>query len=433
MVTAHDEARSGAHPNAGGPPLAGGAGVAAGRYKKLLYMCAVPPSGLAGTSIIAKQILAGYEQERLHVLCCRRLHRGGEEGGTPQYLPCKHTTVPDYGVRVRPQRYTSLLAEDLNCFRVPQILRAAKRIIAAEGIEAIFTIPWSADFSLAAYFLHRQTGIPLYVFEMDDWEAGPALILNGPLKRRYHGPMLRAAAQTWFISPPMVDAFRARFGVEGRFLCQVVDVDTYQKAARGAPPPGAGEEIKLVYTGSVNNAFRGSLRFLCRLLNEGMTIDGRRVRMDMYTQAAQGELAGPGVAMRGYVPMDQIPGILAGADALVMGVSFEPDVEQMVRTSIFTKTIDYLASGRPTLMIAPEYAAVARYCRDGAEVKDTATVVGRLERAAVEEAIGGILRDREGTARRSERGVELVRRNHSPASIEPNFLRYFRADGGVKA
>jgi hypothetical protein len=401
--------------------------VNAERYKRLLYLCALPPSGGSGFQIIAKQILRAYDQAALHVLCCQRWYDFGAAQGPQSYLPCSHTTVPDYGIHLSPQRFTTPLSEDLNCLRVPHILRAARKIIERERIEAIFTILFSTDFALAALLLQRATGLPLYAFEMDDFEAKNPFFLHHHLNRRYHRDLLRAAKEAWFISPAMVDDYRARFGVEGRFLCQAVDVDRYQAAAQGAAVPGTGDEIKLVYTGSVNTGFKQALKFVCDMVNAGIVIDGRPVRLEMYTQTQHPDLAGPRVTMPGYVPTEAIPKVLASADILLMGVSFEKAVEGIVRTSLFTKTIDYLASGRPMLMLAPEYSAVARYCRDGAAIKDTALVVDRLDRGAIEAAIRRPLANRTETADRCARGVELVRRYHGPPAVDDVFLSHFRA------
>lgn len=399
---------------------------ARGRYKKLLFMCAMPPSGIAGMSIIARQMFLGYDPDALHVLCCSRWYEIGQKMASSSYLACRHTTVRDLGVRVRPHRYTVPLSEDLNCLRTPWIVALARRIVRAEGIEAIFTVPWTPDFALAALLLHRLTGLPLYVYEMDDWEGHLDWHPASLLIRRYHRDVLRAAKDLWLISPSMVEAYRDRFGVEGRFLCQAVDLAAYQRAAAGAPSPGTGAEIKLVYTGSVNRMFRSTLKFVCDLVNAGIEIGGRRVRLEIYTHGEHRDLAGRWVSFPGLVPASEIPDRLATADALLMPVSFEAGAEQLVRTSLYTKTIDYLASGRPMLMVAPAYSAVARYCGDQAPLKDTAVLVDRLDRADVEAALARIFSAHEETAERCARGVELVRRYHDVAAIDDQFLRYFR-------
>src|SRR5262249_14401963 len=129
----------------------------AGRFRRLLYLCEYPPSTLAGAPIIAKQLLRYYDQESLHVLCCRGVAGRVEPLVRDSYLPCAHTTVPSWKLEVRPHLLTGPLFDSLNCLRVPRILAAARALVRREGIEALFTIPWRAEFALAAYRLHRET------------------------------------------------------------------------------------------------------------------------------------------------------------------------------------------------------------------------------------------------------------------------------------
>ena len=66
---------------------------------------------------------------------------------------------------------------------------------------------------------------------------------------------------------------------------------------------------------------------------------------------------------RGYVPTDQAPGILAGADVLLIAISFskDPALRDLVQSSMYTKTVDYLASGKPLVVVSPPDTAELDY------------------------------------------------------------------------
>jgi glycosyltransferase involved in cell wall biosynthesis len=200
-----------------------------------------------------------------------------------------------------------------------------------------------------------------------------------------------------------------------------VDIDRYQQATREAPPLPT-DRIELVYTGSINSMFLDTMNWFADWLNGGLSIDGRQVELTIYSAFCPPQLIGPHVKYRGLVKSQEIPAKLAAAHAAVILVSFTDDrgIQEQIRTSIYTKTIDYLASGRPVLVVSPDYAGEVDYFGGVTEV------VNRLDQAAVVAAIRRIVDDREHAAALSSRGLELARRRHSESAIEEIFLSHFR-------
>jgi hypothetical protein len=409
-----------------GPHLRASGGDGAPQYKSLLYLCEYPPSTMGGAPLIARQLLRGYDMARLHLLCCERMVGGADAIVRASFLPCTISTVPFRGLLdVRPRRVFNSLSWSLNALRVPAILAAARRVVERQRVEALFTLPWRCEFALAAYLLHRETGLPLYVFETDDWEAMNPTLLQGALTRRYHARLLQAAEQLWVISPGMQRAYRERFGVESDFLFHFVDLDRYLAETARADASGARDRqrVEVVYTGSINTMFYDTLREFCAMVNDGVAVDGRPVAFTIYGGICPPEFLGPHVRYGGFVDSSAVAGILADADVNLIAVSFseEPAVRDLVRTSIFTKTIDYMASGRPVLVVAPRDSAEVEYFGDVAEVvTDPArgAMLAGLERAA---------RGGEAVRERCARGVELVRQRHSMSSVFPQFLQHFVA------
>ena len=385
-------------------------------------MCEYPPSTLAGAPIIAKQLFRTYDLSKLHILCCKHEHGSTSELVQMSYLACDYTIVPTYKrFDLRPRRIFGPIQDAINCLRVPRILREARRIVEEKQVEAIFTIPWRCEFALAAYLLHRESGLPLYVFETDDWEAMNPHLLQGYLTRKYHAPLLEAAKQLWVTSPNMSRIYRERFEVNSDFLFHFVDRDAYQKASRDYADNRRQEEIRIVYTGSINTMFYDTMQFFCDMLNRGLTIGGRPVSLSIYGGRCPKEFRGKHVTYEGFVDSDEIPHILAKADMTFIGVSFSqnPEIRDLVQTSLYTKTIDYLAAGRPVLVISPPYSGEVQY------FKEVSHVVTELQEASIRVAIEKIVTDVSYQQELCRKGVELVRSRHSMASVFPLFLHHF--------
>lgn len=392
-------------------------------FQQMLFINAFPPSGGAGAPVIFRQLLRHYNQEKLDVLYCRSWDKDWRQkmGGT--LLPCPHTAVGWLapGLRWKPARLFGPMARTLNLLRLNHIMGIARKIIRDRKVEVIFTATTFCEFNLAAYFLHRETGLPLYFFETDDWEEANPTPLPRYLVRKYRARVYKAASRLWFTSPAMVRDYASRFGVAGDFLFHFIDPQQYAAQGGLIHPPETGP-IELVYTGSINFMFISTFRILCRYLNSGMEVNGRPVRLTIYGAACPEEFIGQGVRYGGLMSPDAIPEVIAGAHASLIAVTFDrdPSLVQLVKTSLYTKTVDYLAVGRPVLVVAPDYTAEVDY------FGGVTHVVSSVEREAFAGAVRRLVQDTAYAKRLVAAGQEFVRLRHGPQALEQVFLRHFR-------
>lgn len=391
--------------------------------KRLLYMSELPPSTAGGQPLIVNNLLRDYDMQRLDVLCDARQHRV-DPLVRETFLRCRHALVRNAeGHRsLRPRRVFGPIGENLNLLRVGTIVRAAQRIVSERGIEAIFTVPWRCDFALAAYRVSLQTGLPLYVFETDDWYAMNRRPFTGQVIKRNQASMLRHATKLWVTSPPMTVVYRERFGVEGEFLFHYLDAAPYVRASAGRARLSDPGVLKLVYTGAINTMFWDTLLLICRQINAGLEVAGRRVELDVYGGGLPRAFRGPNVRYRGLVTSAEIPAVLAAADVSLIAVTFDldPDLVALVRTSLYTKTVDYLAAGRPVMIVSPRYAAEVAY------FGDVATVVDEPDPARIARALTSLARDDDAVRERCDRALRFVRSHHSLEQRDRVFLEHFR-------
>lgn len=393
------------------------------RLKRLLYMCEYPPSTLAGAPVIVKQLLSRYDPDSLEILCCGRMYDPEHPVVGASYLPSRHTVVANLQkLDVPPRRIFGPLWDTLNLCRIPRIVSLGERIVKERDIEAIFTIPWRCDFALSAFLLSRRTGLPLYVFETDHWEAMNPRLLPGRLVRRYHQPLLERAERLWLTSPAMVRRYQRDFDVEGEFLFHYLEVNGSGPSRHHHEPRGPADVLSLVYTGSVNEMFYDSLRQVCDLINSGLHVAGRCAKLTIYGASCPPELIGPNVTWKGLVPREDIPSLLAEADILLVTVTFsrDPRLVDLVRTSLYTKTVDYLAAARPVLIVSPGYSAQVDYFGRTAKVVDSA------DPARIRDGLAEVVNDPDAARERCRLGLELVRDRHSMEAMESTFLRHFR-------
>jgi hypothetical protein len=168
--------------------------------------------------------------------------------------------------------------------------------------------------------------------------------------------------------------------------------------------------------------FRETLIWFADIINRGLTVDGRLVELVIWTPHKPAAFMGSHVHWGGFVPVEQIPLELGESHIAAVLVSFtqRPDIRSLIETSIYTKTVDYLASGTPTLIIAPDYAAQID------AFGPASTVLTKLVDAALINAIRAMALNSEERTRLQTAGFTRVREKHSMAAREQIFLSNFR-------
>jgi glycosyltransferase involved in cell wall biosynthesis len=401
----------------------GRAALRGGRYKQLLFLNEYPPSTQAGAPLIMRQLLRAYAPERLDVLCCDSFYGRAAPVVRESFLPCAHTRVPAFNTALRPRRLFAPVEATLNCWRLPLIMRMGRRIVRERGVEAVLTTSYGAEMPHAAYFLAREFGLPFYYYEMDRLDSVFTCGAARRLITRNRRDFLHATAKLWLVSPAMVRAYKRLYGVEGEFMHHFVDIERYQRVAREAPPLPR-DAIRLVYTGSINSMFLDSMKWFCDWLNQGLRVDGRPVELSIYSSHCPAALLGPNVRYEGFVSSEAVAEKLVAAHIAVILVSFtsERGVKEQIETSIYTKTVDYLAAGRPVLVVAPPYAAQLEH------YGSVSCVVERLDREAVAAALLRLVTDDAYVRDLRERGLKLVSEQHSWDSVGLRFLSHFRSE-----
>ena len=127
--------------------------------------------------------------------------------------------------------------------------------------------------------------------------------------------------------------------------------------------PHSNGKFRLVYVGSVEN-FYG--RMLCSLIQKIEATNDLEIivvgpNADWPAELLQHAKA-KGIYL-GFKPSEEAAAMLAGADALLVVMSFEKEHELFMRTSFTTKFLDYVAFAKPVILWGPEYCTPVRVAR----------------------------------------------------------------------
>ena len=391
---------------------------------RMLIVWSWLPSNHLGAGILMRRLFADYPSGRLWALTSYHSVRGLAEHDP---APPAERQIPVPEVRIH-RRWTGSLSLLLNYMLIPWTVRRGVQLVRAEQIEAIFTVPWD-HFTIAAYFIHRITGLPIYMYVMDD-PAGTRQIGAGqPVMYSLFMPrLLRAARRVWGVSDGMCEYFEMTYGVKCMPLLPLLDLENFRRKSVGKAV-GADGTFHIVYTGSIYSAQLDSVRRLVRVVNKDSGENGHRkvnLRLTLYTSLPQHvleemNLVGKNIR-RCEVDNKDIPRVMAEADVAFLPLSFEPSMRHVVETSFPSKIGEYLASGIPILVHAPSYSSVARYCREN----NCGLVVAEPSETSLRDALNRLISDGAIREKLSARALEVAAENHDVNRIVPAFFEQIR-------
>jgi glycosyltransferase involved in cell wall biosynthesis len=326
------------------------------------------PSPTTGGGILSYRLFRHYPPDRLWCLASSHSQRTVQE-----FVPgIEHQIViPQIHLRSRLAPY---IAQPINWLTVFLLVRIGIKFIQQKSIEALFTVPWG-PFSVAAYYIHRSTRIPLYIYIMDDHGGGDQknLLARTPIYDLLMPKLLRAATSIWTISSCMSENLSNRFQVASSPIYPFLeDVTAFQQIVDQHSQRQSDGDLRIIYTGAIYSAQSDALANLVQVLNNktfASNVFPRPFSLTLYTSVSESALnrmtlSGSAVHRNDYVHVSTIPRVLAQADILFLPFSFDSASKHTVQTSFPAKTADYLASGVPILVHAPPYSSIAQYFRE---------------------------------------------------------------------
>lgn len=173
------------------------------------------------------------------------------------------------------------------------------------------------------------------------------------------GRILACAERTAVIGETMATEYAKRYGAR----CQIVRHGISDKVAPRESQTG-GDEFVIGFSGSMYcpSAWKAFHEALARL---GWKVGTKRLRLVVMGHKVSMVARTPAlVEFLGWRSDDEVQARLADCDLLYLPQPFEPGQRPMAEFSFPTKYSAYVASGRPVLVHAPEYASLPVFVRE---------------------------------------------------------------------
>jgi len=282
-------------------------------------------------------------------------------------------------------------------------------------------------------WLSRDLNLPLVNHIMDDWPAAQEREwlplyrqIMAPVSRRHLRALFDAAACNLAICQQMAEAFSARYGTSFVPFHNTIDLENWAE-----PRTNYGRqngEFRVVYLGALADdnqvhSLRDVAVAVSSMAQRGIGISLTVYTGEIYKGHYRQYLDGlPSVSHGGTVARKDLCRYLAAADLLVVPVNFDEQSVVNVQYSMPTKVPEYMASGTPVLVYAPDHMPAAEYARR----EGWGYVVDQRDQQTLEQALLELMGSEALWARLGQRGRELALRNHDARIVRRQFRQLLR-------
>jgi glycosyltransferase involved in cell wall biosynthesis len=253
----------------------------------------------------------------------------------------------------------------------------------AAGVEVIVGCTASPFDLPAAYLAARSMKVPFIGYLFDDpvhqWPKNTAAVYR-TIAQLWEPVWSKGAAALIAPNEILARDIEARRRVRVRIIRNPVPSVAFDRLETGPSPAGPR---RIVYTGTVYHAQGDAFRNLV----EALSAFGGRYELHVYTGQPQAALEAQGVSGPYVIRHDNLSGpavhvVQQSADILFLPLSFT-EIQEVIRSSSPGKTGEYLASGRPILVHAPEVTWISTFLAK----YEAALVVTKKDPALLEAAI----------------------------------------------
>ena len=336
---------------------------------KLLYVADFPPSNLSGGTILMKRLLEACPTDKLTVICgsyYEHLSPPGSLLGVPHVvLQTTDKTGPCGWGRIK---------SFVDWIRLIMYLPGVVRRVQDEKFEIIMTVA-HGYFMILAWWTAVWSRKPLVLVVHDEFVNGKS-ILFFPFKffeRLCFSLVVNYSSKVYAISPSMRDQIHQEYGKEVHLQMPAIEITGGGTSNIDCGQPSNKDVFKIIFTGNLTGLCEDGVRLLERVFLDGyldsldfpLTVEFHVYAGHPYEVRTKNSRRHYAVYSHPWISQDKIKCILSKADVLFLPHSFSKEAEVLARSSFPTKTADYLASGKPILVLAPSYSALSCYAKDG--------------------------------------------------------------------
>lgn len=287
--------------------------------------------------------------------------------------------------------------------------------------DIIYAQASSRDGIIFCSLVHSYLNKPLVFHMMDDWPSTITAkgILGKRLKRAIDHDfrkLLDKADILMSISDQMAKEYKSRYNKDFITFHNPIDIQFWKRFQR--TNYRLSSSPTLLYAGRTGLGIQDSLELIARAVQKVNEELGLSIKFVLQTSQRPSWISSyPCVEHRSFVSYDELPKVFSEADILVLPYDFSQQSLRYIKHSMPTKAPEFMVSGTPIIIFAPEETAVVTY----AQKYNWAKVVSRNNVNDLAEGIKYLIRDEKNRERIAQEAVTIAENNHNSFEVKRKF------------
>lgn len=268
---------------------------------------------------------------------------------------------------------------------------------------------------------------PFIFHMMDDW---PSTIMDKTLFKTYWqrkldkelNVLLQHTDLLLTICDEMSREYKRRYGKDSISFHNPTDLNFWRKAQRN--DYGLSHKPTILYAGRTGLGINKSLITIAQAIGEANRQLGMELKFVLQTaEKPHWTEKYPWVTHQNLVAYEELPNVFSQADFLVLPYDFSEKSVKYIRISMPTKASEYMVSGTPILIFAPEETAIVKYANEHRWAK----VVVHNQVDALVEAIKSLVLNEEDRKHIAQTAIALAESRHDSVTVTKEFQSAIRS------
>jgi glycosyltransferase involved in cell wall biosynthesis len=215
-----------------------------------------------------------------------------------------------------------------------------------------------------AWLLAKKGGYTVIPYFMDDWMDGQNFEWRGNSIQKIVADLLHQAPLRLMISRQLTERLTKRYKLSYKPVLELHNPCTGSTNGEAA----AYQKGLMIYAGSIWPMHADALIALAKAVHLLQQQGNAEIKLMVYSPPSHWQqymhvMVGQGVEYGGFLPYEAVRRVMANGWLLVCTASFQAAFEAFSASSIQTKLTDYVAAGKPVLVVAPGYAACGMWAQ----------------------------------------------------------------------
>ena len=289
--------------------------------------------------------------------------------------------------------------------------------------DVIYDQTASRDGILFCLSVHSYLKKPLVFHMMDDW---PSIISNKGLFKKYWQKkidydfriLLDRATLLLSISDSMSQEYKIKYGKDFIAFHNPIDMEFWKKHQR--VDYVINDSPVILYAGRTDLGIQASLKSIA----QAVELTNKELNMSMkfiiQTSKKPSWINNYScVEHKSFVSYNDLPKVFSEADFLILPYDFSSKSIKYIQYSMPTKASEYMISGTPIIIFAPEVTAIVKYAKE----YRWATVITENNINILSEAIKELIEKKELRQQIAQNAIKIAEKNHNSIDVTNQFRK----------